>query len=96
MAVQRKSRANALWRPSWSAELWLFWLFVVSAIGLRYEVGADWDAYLGYLNTAADLNFWQIFALGDPGYILINWLSSQVGLGIVGVNLISGAILRQV
>jgi len=92
MAVQRRPRANALWYPAWSAELWLFWLFVVSVIGLRYEVGGDWDAYLGYLNTAADLNFWQIGVLGDPGYIAINWFSSQLGIGIVGVNLISGAI----
>jgi len=92
MAVQRRPRANALWHPAWSAELWFFWFFLVLLIGMRYEVGVDWDPYLRYFNYAADLNFWQIFVLDDPGYIAINWLSGQLGLGITGVNLISGAI----
>jgi len=92
MAVQRRPRANALWHPAWSAELWFFWFFLVLLIGMRYEIGMDWAPYMRYLNDAADLNFWQIFVLDDPGYIAINWLSAQLGLGIIGVNLISGAI----
>lgn len=92
MAVQRMPRANALRYSAWGAELWLFWFFMVLLIGLRYEVGADWDPYLRYLSAAADFNFWQIFATNDAGYNAMNWLSSQLGLGIVGVNLICGAI----
>ena len=92
MAVQRRPRANALWHPAWSAELWLFWLFALLFIGMRDGMGADWISYLLRLNDAADLNFWQIFSSDDPGYVAINWLSSQLDLGIVGVNLMSGAI----
>jgi len=92
MAVQRKPRPNALRRTEWSGELWLYWSFLVLIIGLRDNVGGDWSAYFIYLDRSVDLSFWQIFALTDPGYIAVNWLSARLGFGIVGVNLISGAI----
>jgi len=92
MAVRRKKRLFPLLQSQWSTEFWLFWIFVVLFIGFRHEVGADWFSYLRYLDDANQLNFWEIFALGDPGYIALNWFSNEWHFGIVGVNLISGAI----
>ena len=56
-------------------------------IGLRYEVGGDWSSYLGYLESATYLGFYDIPTAGDPGYILINWLTVQIGGDIWLVNL---------
>ena len=63
-------------------------------IGFRYEVGADWERYLFHyrLSFRADLLEWKRIS-PDLGYALANWLSRQLGGGIVGVNLICGGIL---
>jgi len=92
MAVCMKPNRFALLRPDWGFGSWLFWLFLVLLIGLRHEVGGDWGSYLNRYDYSAGRNFLQILTWSDPSYVMINWLSYQVGLGIVGVNLISGAI----
>jgi hypothetical protein len=78
-----------------SSRILLAWLFaavaLVLVIGLRYEVGGDWLAYLGYVLRVRGLSLGEAQALGDPGYQLFNWLSFQLGLGIYGVNLASAA-----
>ena len=72
---------------------WLF-ISVVSwvLIGLRYEVGGDWNNYLINLKPISRLDFGRIFSLDDPGYHLLEWLSLQAGWSIYGVNLAGAAI----
>ena len=68
--------------------------FVATAmIGLRYKVGGDWGAYLDYVSIATGAGLLESMALHDPAYMAINWLSAKLGLGILGVNLIGGALL---
>jgi hypothetical protein len=67
-------------------------LLIALMIGLRYQVGGDWFAYQRMFSFARIATFNQIFALGDPGYQLVNWLAPQVGGGIWLVNLICGVI----
>ncbi|TDO16648.1 MULTISPECIES: EpsG family protein [Halomonas] len=62
-------------------------------IGLRFEVGGDWGAYLAYLDRAAGMTLPEVLTHGDPGYYLLNWLSAKLGGGIYAVNLVCGAIL---
>lgn len=69
--------------------------FILSAavlIGLRHEVGGDWDAYLEHYQRAASSGFWDALLLGDPGYMLLNWLSAQVGGDIYLTNFLCGVI----
>ena len=61
-------------------------------IGLRYQVGADWFAYIGYLENAAVIGLDEIPINGDPGYILVNWVTARVGGDIWLVNLVCAAL----
>jgi len=69
--------------------LWFICLLVLTlAIGLRYEVGGDWVAYLKLYEISQNLTVFELLSpFGDPGYRLINSLSGKLGLGIYGVNL---------
>lgn len=73
------------------------WLFVFlcfsSIIGLRFEVGGDWLAYLGYLDRASSIGFFSIFNYGDPGYYFVNWAASKIGMGIYFVNTFCASVL---
>ena len=74
----------------------LLWVLLIVAlmlvIGLRYRVGGDWGAYFLYLQVAVDMSLRDALLLDDPGYRLLNGLSVILGLGIVGVNAMSGLI----
>ncbi len=61
-------------------------------IGYRYRVGGDWGSYLAYVDRAVGLNLQEAITLGEPGYMLLNWLSAEAGWGVYGVNLICGLI----
>ena len=67
-------------------------VFFTVVIGLRSEVGADWNAYLEFLYRAETSSLVEVLQLHDPGYQLANWLSARTGWGIAGVNLICGLI----
>lgn len=72
------------------------WLFVMLAIalmiGFRDRVGGDWFNYFNYLFRAQHLSVPEALLRSDPGYELLNVLSVQMGLGIVGVNLFCGFV----
>jgi hypothetical protein len=61
-------------------------------VGLRYHVGGDWANYRALFNSVAPLDLQELFAQGmrqEPGYVLLNWIAAQLGVGIWFVNLIS-------
>ncbi|WP_022670500.1 EpsG family protein [Hippea alviniae] len=60
----------------------IFLLFLVLFVGFRWKIGGDWDSYLG---AYKNLSFRQIFTF-DPGYVVVEYISKFLGLGIVGVN----------
>lgn len=68
-------------------------VFFAFAIGLRFEVGGDWYAYLAYLDRASEMTLLEVLTHGDPGYYLVNWLAYHLGGNIYWVNLVCGAIL---
>ena len=76
-------------RLSW----WLAILFLTCAIGLRYQVGGDWYAYIGYFERASSMALSEILLHGDPGYYLVNWVAHRLGGSIYMANLISGFFL---
>ena len=77
-------RLDALWRAS----IVVFTLL----IGLREQVGGDWGSYLGYIERVRYVGVLEVFTLGDPGYLLLNWLSVGLGWDIRGVNLFCGLV----
>ena len=76
------------------------WSFVFCGllflVGLRHEVGGDWDQYLSILDSLRNLNEFDTniinSLLGDPGYQLIMHISLTIGAGIYGVNLLCAII----
>jgi len=77
---------------SLGAGLWLVMLALTLLIGLRYKVGGDWNNYLSWYFSVQDLELYDVLQMGDPGYRLLNWLSSELGYGIYGVNMICGLL----
>ncbi|WP_426267163.1 EpsG family protein [Sphingomonas sp. LHG3443-2] len=61
-------------------------------IGLRYDVGGDWNAYEFIFKRAGYRTFDQSLLQSDPGYAVLNWLVQQVGGEVWLVNLICAAI----
>jgi len=70
----------------------LWWIFIFSfiiLIGLRFEIGGDWDTYITIFLTSESIKSLSDISLSqDPGYQLINYISASIGYGIYGVNLI--------
>ncbi len=73
-------------------------LFIVGSaiiallIGLRYEVGGDWETYQFLFSYARYADLGRLLQLGDPGYQLLNWFAQRVGNDIWVVNLVCGSI----
>ena len=64
-------------------------------VGFRFEVGGDWSTYFDYYQDIAyspSFSFESLSAL-DPGYVLVEYLSALLGMGIYGVNLVCGALM---
>ena len=75
--------------PLW----WFIVLFFTFIIGMRYEVGGDWGAYLSYFESISSIPLIDSFDISsDTGYLVINYISSYLNLGIYGVNLFCGFI----
>jgi hypothetical protein len=91
LQTQRPRGLNGAW--------WLVAVGLALFIGLRHEVGGDWGNYLNNLSEFDERSFKDTLALSpiqllqsDPGYRLLEWLASELGLGIYLVNTIGGAL----
>lgn len=74
--------------------VWLaVWLLFALAIGLRFEVGGDWFAYLHHLEIRKTMSLPEVLLRSDPGYYLLNWFVAQAGGAIYWVNTVCGMIL---
>jgi hypothetical protein len=63
-------------------------LYLAVFIGLRHEVGGDWEAYLYHFDRLS-IYFHDLpheLLAWDPGYVLLEFLAKKLGLGIYGVN----------
>lgn len=61
-------------------------------IGFRYEVGGDWFNYLGIMERVSTAGLDELLEIGDPGYMLLNWIATRLDLSIWVVNLGCGLI----
>lgn len=72
--------------------VFLYGLFLILLIGLRYQVGGDWWSYFPYVQRFAGLPFYELFFVREPGYGLLNWLGANWGGGVFLVNTFCGLI----
>lgn len=95
-AVVEPCRKGEVARVPMSRGLTPGWLFALVSItlmvGYRFEVGGDWFNYLGHFDDIEGMTFAETMSRSDPGYWLLSWVSSRLGFGIYGVNLVCGAI----
>ncbi len=75
-------------RPAWL----LGGLLIILMVGLRYEVGADWQQYEFLFSAARLMDFWRFVSIGDPGYQALNWTVQRLGGQIYWVNLVCAAL----
>lgn len=67
-------------------------LTLIVLIGFRDRVGGDWFNYFHYLFRAEYMTFSEALQRSDPAYEILNILSLQLGLGVVGVNIFCGTV----
>ena len=72
--------------------LWLVFAFMALMVGLRFQVGADYQSYLNIFAAASGADLSDALERGDPGYQFVNWLVGQWDGKMWHVNLICGAI----
>ncbi len=67
--------------------IFIFGVYLTFIIGLRFEVGADWDNYLIHLDDAIGISFIQALQGKDAAYAVLNWCAGLLGAGVWFVNL---------
>lgn len=82
---------GALTRPQIGLGLLLF-AFVI-LVGARYEVGGDWFTYEEIVDFIRYEKLSTALTFGDPGFQLVTWISTRVGLGSAGPSTFCGAVL---
>jgi hypothetical protein len=75
-------------RPMWMAGA----VAIALMVGLRYEVGADWETYEFIFRAAGYLDFDRVLALGDPGFQALNFIVERLGGEVYWVNLVCGIL----
>lgn len=78
---------------SWGGGLLLYYAFVVLVVGLRHQVGADWENYWAPIEIALQQPLAEAVQHGgDWAYGLLTWLSARAGAGVYGVNLVCAGL----
>lgn len=70
----------------------IVFIFFTLFIGLRHNVGGDWGAYLMDFEAIPTRNFWNDILSSDTGYVILEYISYYLGLGIYGVNTLCAII----
>lgn len=72
-------------------EWFIFAITLIILIGLRYQVGGDWETYLEGLELENAIQWDDLFLKRDPGFTLISWFSIALGFSIYGINVVCAA-----
>ncbi|QIK95827.1 EpsG family protein [Sphingomonas sp. HDW15A] len=67
-------------------------IFMILMIGLRFHVGADYEAYLRIFDYVSRLTFLEALQRDDPGYHVLNWVVASFDGSVWLVNLVCGGI----
>lgn len=81
-------------KPSQARVMWMVvGVLFALMMGLRHEVGGDWQQYLPLFRDTASRDFMEVMGRGDPGYYGMNWLIARGGGSIYHVNLFCAVCL---
>lgn len=68
------------------------WIIYVVFIGLRHRIGGDWGNYVRKAEYVSDLSFVGAIGFSDPLFSMLTWVSSGLGFGVYGANLVGATI----
>lgn len=71
----------------------LFVIFYALIGGLRFETGGDWGAYLEMFEYMSSGSLGEAIAFSDPLFGVLNWVSGELGTGLMLVNGVCSLIL---
>src|SRR5687767_10278615 len=61
--------------------------FAILLIGMRFQVGTDWNSYVAIYQRFSGADLFRALASSDPAYAWLNWAAGQLGADIWAVNL---------
>lgn len=70
----------------------LVWLVFVVFIGLRHEVGGDWEGYLLITERIAHASLLDTGKNQEFLFSLLTWCSTHLGMGVYGANLVGAVV----
>ncbi len=77
----------------WSIYWIIFTVILILMIGMRHEVGGDWqndlNGYIRYFGEDKNPNLIEAIQLGDPGYTFLIWIVIEMGQGIYLLDTLS-------
>ncbi len=89
--TQMRVRAPNIRADRWPNSWWLMFVVLTLMIGMRHEVGADWERYLFHIEEATNAPFEIALGGKDPASSVLNWFASYWG-GVYLVNTVCGAL----
>jgi hypothetical protein len=89
-AVTERSQRPGGFRAD--AVLTFLGIFMILMIGLRFQVGADYEAYLRIFDYVSRLTFLEALQRDDPGYHVLNWIVASFDGSMWLVNVVCGGI----
>lgn len=83
----------ALQRVQGSRGVWTALVTLLAVlVGLRFDVGGDWGAYLNHFRLDSQVSFEALFQGKEIGFHFLNWAVYQLGAGPWLVNLVCGLL----
>ncbi len=71
---------------------WIYCIFIIFFVGLRYQVGSDWYGYLETLDATRYKTFDELFEGAEIAFYFIVWVSAQLNLDVYGANMATTTI----
>lgn len=78
--------------PRWNLPWLILWILLTFIIGLRHEVGGDWNSYLWHLNAMRGKTLADALFERDPAYAFLEWFGANAWGGIYLVNTVCAGI----
>ncbi len=92
MLAMAQGKAYGELPRKWPTLWWLMFGLLALAVGLRFEVGGDWDQYVWHLQKAELETFSTALLQSDPAYKLLNWVTVRAGGGVWLTNTLGALV----
>ena len=67
-------------------------LAYVLFVGLRHQVGGDWDGYILITEDIAQSSLFEAFESHEVLFAVLTWISTRMGFGVYGANLVGALV----